>query len=395
MAYLKDFDLGKVTQIKAGMPKNRFWAQTICAGLLGAVLFGGSERISVDKLSTEIVPKSNLSCLFSEVGCTIKNVFINHSIDVDPSDNADIIGIPSLKKAYDSTIALVIVGKKGAFWSGTGVLLAGTNIGGHAALATVLHVGDVEAYGVKGDILGYTADHTFIGYFREYNPTYISAQTNAEDGPMMLYLDNSRPFNKAYFAHHPGVELASKVSDQKFVGLAGGGSKLNSIGATPGDSGGGMFVFEHGEYKLFALMSEIQWNKSYEKEDNEIFVQSRYAIPQHYAQDFGDHPQAIGNKTIEYLTVPKRDELICYGIASRNFDSTIRDVSNGKIDLNVTSAPYNIDHAIGIGYGRMASYVVYTSAIKSIPIDDRSNTQNASESDQKNQQVFPVSAVPY
>jgi hypothetical protein len=67
----------------------------------------------------------------------------------------------------------------------------------------------------------------------------------------------------------------------------------------------------------------------------------------------------------------------------------------GSERISVTSAPYNIDHALGIGYGRMASYVVYTSAIKSIPIDDRSNTQNASESDQKNQQVFPVSAVPY
>jgi hypothetical protein len=343
---IQDFSLSKVGVVKLGRPADTKWARSLhfvtlarkallaAAGVAGFVTVDNSGIVSIAAVEP-FMPMPSYDYVYQSPNLT-------EFTEISPDKQPRLKENEQLRRAYDSTVALAAFDRTGdMLYIGSGTVLSGTEVWGRPAIVTVRHVtlapglARSESFMVAFDNSGH--------YIGSVKPLIDPEATDygVQDPPVLLAIDRRFPVNDQVISKIPGVEVASTVgTEPQYVQF--GGKGYGAIGAAPGDSGGGVFVEENGEYRLTAVISQVTRRDL----GGLVKLESPAILP---GAGLGN---AQGGR--DYASVPSKTVTIVSPIGQMGFQTSLAEMAhyNGS-PKRVRSI--GSDNLVGFGFGEFVA----------------------------------------
>jgi hypothetical protein len=235
-------------------------------------------------------------------------------------------------------------------WSGTGTILKNTDAGGYPAVMSVRHMVTYAVSGTKGPYL-VAYDHS--GHVLGKLNTLDNAKTvegYKVDGPVILSFDQGFPLNKTELKKIPGVEVAHTLSSAPLFAVFGG-PQHGGIGVAPGDSGGGIYVKQNGQYKITAV---IQADTPYFR-GKYTSIESEQALPKNATRVVSDGRQ--------YAVIRSQTGSIISSLGEGTIPHELMQISTNSTKFEVTDnvAPQAVGFGFSLGVATMISGLITTA----------------------------------
>ena len=363
----EQFDLSGVQTLRLGRQAKPKWAKALYFVAVAAVGFGTLLELKLENYSAREMPHAQPSpeipCAqpappevpyaqpappevpyvhpqrgFPYFGQTVQKDPIVAYLDVDPRDSQMVKAAPQLKSIYNSTVVLMAFDKYGvALWSGSGTVLKNTDVGGYPAVMTVRHMVDYAVDGAEGAFMvAYTNSGFVLGALKPLEGTK-TVEGYRQDGPVLMAFAPRFSMDRAMIKKIPGVEVAHTLSASPIFSVFGG-PKNGGVGVGPGDSGGGVYVKEDGQYKLAAVVSADtpRFLGPY------IPVESKEALPPNEAQMVSNGHQ--------YAVVRSQTGSVVSSVGEGAVPEELKKISTNNAFYNVVKSVPSQD-VVAFGFG--------------------------------------------
>ena len=356
----EQFDLSGVHTLRLGRQAKPKWAKALYFAAVAAIGFGTFLELKLENYADRAlhhaqpapemihaqavpeIPYAHPAKGFPLYGATVKDDPAVSYLDVDPAESQMVNASPQLQAIYKSTVVLMAFDKYGVpLWSGSGTVLKNTDVGGLPAVMTVRHIEGYAVIGAQGAFMvAFTNSGQLLGALKPLDDKK-TVEGFRQDGPVIMTFDDRHPMDREMIKQLPGVDVAHTLSASPIFSVFGG-PKNGGVGVAPGDSGGGVYVMEDGQYKLAAVVAA----------NTALFlgpyipVQAKEALPPKVAIDVANGRQyAIVRSETGVVVSSVGEGLVPEELARISTNDTSYNVVNSVASQDVVAFGFGVDVA--------------------------------------------------